>query len=328
MRNAAIIGTGRHLPDKVLTNTELENMVETSDEWIRTRSGIKERRIAEPGTSASSLGVPAARRALKKAGVRPTDLDLIIVSTMTPDMPFPATACLIQRELGAKKAIAFDLQAACSGFLYGLEVGRQFIATGTYQYVLVCASEVMSSVIDWTDRSTCVLFGDGAGAAVLAPCESGYGILTSHLHSDGREADLIEMPGGGSRNPATHETINTGLHYLKMKGNEVFKLGVRLMSMSVRHVLAESGISEDNIDLLIPHQANIRIILAMAERLKIPLEKVYINLSRYGNTSAASIAIALDEALEEKRIASNDVVVLSAVGAGLSWGAACIRWPA
>lgn len=327
MKNAAIIGTGRHLPDKVLTNAELEEMVETSDEWITSRSGIKERRIAGSGIPASSLGVSAARRALEKAGLKPTDLDLIIVPTMTPDMPFPATACLIQRELGAKRAIAFDLQAACSGFLYSLEVGRQFIATGTYRYVLVCASEVMSSVIDWTDRSTCVLFGDGAGAAVLASCESKYGILASHLHSDGRQADLIEMPGGGSRNPATHETINAGLHYLKMKGNEVFKLGVRLMSMSVRHILAESDISEEDIDLLIPHQANIRIILSMAERLKIPLEKVYINLSRYGNTSAASIAIALDEALEEGRIDSNDVVVLSAIGAGLSWGATCIRWP-
>ncbi|MDI6791618.1 MAG: beta-ketoacyl-ACP synthase III [bacterium] len=327
MTNAAIIGTGRHLPDKVLTNADLEKMVETSDEWITSRSGIKERRIAEPGTSASALGLPAAKRALAKAGLSPADLDAIIVPTMTPDMLFPATACLIQRELGAKRAIAFDLQAACSGFIYGLEVGRQFIAAGTYKYVLICATEVMSAVIDWTDRSTCVLFGDGAGAVVLAPCEEGYGILAAHLHSDGREADLIEMPGGGSRNPATQETIAAGLHYLKMKGNEVFKFGVRLMSMSVRHVLAESGIPEEKVDLLIPHQANIRIILAMAERLKIPLEKIYINLYRYGNTSAASIPIALDEALEERRINPNDVVVLSAIGGGLSWGAVCLRWP-
>ncbi|MBI4436792.1 MAG: ketoacyl-ACP synthase III [Candidatus Omnitrophica bacterium] len=319
------IGLGKYLPEKVLTNHDLERMVDTSDEWIATRTGIKERRVVSNGMVTSDLGARASEAAIARAGLRPEEVDLIVVATITPDMPFPATSCLIQEKLGAKRAACFDVSAACSGFIHALTIAKQFIAAGTYKNALVVGAETLSTIVDWKDRNTCVLFGDGAGAAVMAPVSEG-GILSTYLGSDGGYGELLMIPGGGARFPASEKTIREGLHYMRMNGGEVFKLAVRAMTESVERIVRENGFTMDQITCLIPHQANVRIIEAMAERLGYPLSKIYLNLNRYGNMSSASTVTALCEAVEEGRVKRGDLVVLVAVGGGLVWGSCLVRW--
>jgi 3-oxoacyl-[acyl-carrier-protein] synthase-3 len=321
-----IVGTGSYLPDRVLTNADLEKMVDTTDEWITTRSGIKERRIAPDWMCTSDMATEAARRAMDQADVREDEIDLIICATVTPDMPFPATACLVQKKLGAKRAAAFDMEAACSGFLYGLEIGQQFITSGTYNNVLVIGAEKLSAIVDWQDRSTCVLFGDGAGAAVLRSRGEEHGILTTCMGADGSQADILLLPGGGARYPATKESVSAGMHYLKMSGKEVFKNAVTAMQTAAEEALRRCNLTVGDIKCVIPHQANIRILEALADRLGAPMEKVYINLYRYGNISAASVAIALDEAAREGRFQRGDLVLLIAFGSGLTWASCVIQW--
>lgn len=313
------------MPKKVLTNADLEKMVETSDEWITTRTGIKERRIVAKNEAASDLAIKAAQEALNAANLKGADLDLIIVATITPDMQFPSTACFVQAALGAKNAVGFDISAACSGFIYALVVAQQFIAGGVYKKVLVIGTEVLSSVTDWQDRNTCVLFGDGAGAAVLEEVKSG-GILSTYLGTDGSYTDMLMLPGGGSRNPATHKTIDCRLHYLKMRGNELFKIAVKSMIDAAKHGLDKAGLTGKDVDLLIPHQANARIISAVAKRLGLTEDKVYMNIEKYGNMSSASLIVALAEAVKEGRVKKGDTIVLDAFGAGLVWGACVIKW--
>jgi 3-oxoacyl-[acyl-carrier-protein] synthase-3 len=320
-----ILGTGSYVPERVMTNADLERMVATSDAWIMERTGIRERRIAAPGEACSDLAVNAAERALAAAGVAAADLDLILLATCTGDYPVPSTACLIQQRLGAARAAACDIGAACCGFLYALGVGDAYVRTGT-QHVLVIGAEVMSVVTDWTDRNTCVLFGDGAGAAVLGPSDGDRGILSSHLHSDGGLWDLIAVPGGGSRMPPSEKMVAERQQYIKMKGNETFKVAVKTLEDSVREALAANGLTAADLDLLVPHQANLRIIKAVASRLGLPLEKVMLNLERYGNTSAASIPLALDEAVKAGRIKDGSLVVMEAFGAGLTWASTVVRW--
>ncbi len=322
---AGISGVGFYVPDKVLTNRDLEKMVETSDEWIRTRTGISERRIAEKGTGTSDLAAKAALSALQNAGLKAEDLDLIIAATTTPDMPLPSCACLVQAKIGAHKAAAFDLAAACAGFVYALVTAEQFIRTGTYKNILVIGADLISSYIDWTDRSTCILFGDGAGAVVLTPAKTG-GILSSVIGSDGRHADLLKICGGGSKFPATAETVKNKDHYLRMTGSEVFKLAVRGMTDAVTESLQKANVSLDQVACFIPHQANQRIIDAVGERLGLAPEKVFVNLAKYGNTSAASCVIALCEALSMGKIKKKDKIVLATFGSGLVWGAMVIEW--
>jgi len=321
-----IIGTGSYLPEKVLTNKDLQKRVETSDEWIQERTGIRERRIASDKEAASDLGVAAAQRALEMAQVKASDVDLIIVGTGTPDMLFPSTACLVQDRLGANRAFAFDLSAACSGFLYALSVGDQYIRTGSAQTALIIGSEVMSMLMDWTDRSTCILFGDGAGAVVLKAQRSRRGILSTHLHSEGSFWDLICVPGGGSRFPPSKETLEKRLNFLKMKGNETFKVAVRTLEEAAREALEANQYTAKDLDHVIPHQANLRIIQSVAQRLGVPMEKMVVNLQNYGNTSAASIPIALDEAVRTNRVKAGHLILLEAFGGGLTWGSALIRW--
>ncbi len=322
---ASIAGLGFGVPDRVLTNRDLEKMVDTSDEWIRTRTGISERRVIDKGMGTSDLAAKAAVAAMKSAGVKPEEIELIITATSTPDMPLPSCACLVQQKIGAGKAAAFDLAAACSGFVYGLATGEQFIRTGFYKNVLVIGADAISSYIDWTDRSTCVLFGDGAGAAVLKP-STDHGILASSLGSDGQYADLLTISCGGSKRPASHASVDEKGHYLKMAGAEVFKLAVRGMTDSVTEALSRAGVKQDEIACFIPHQANLRIIDAVAERLDLPKEKIFVNLQKYGNTSAASCAIALCEAVEQKKVKKGDKVVLATFGSGLVWAAMVIEW--
>lgn len=322
---ARILGTGSYVPERVLTNADLERMVATSDAWIMERTGIRERRIAAPGEACSDLAVQAAERALAAAGVAAADLDLILLGTCTGDYPIPSTACLVQHRLGAARAAACDIGAACCGFLYALGVGDAYVRTGM-RHVLVIGSEVMSAVTDWTDRNTCVLFGDGAGAAVLGPSEGDRGILSSHLHSDGGLWDLIAVPGGGSRMPPSDKMVAERQQYIKMKGNETFKVAVKTLEDSVREALAANNLTAADLDLLVPHQANLRIIKAVASRLDLPLEKVMLNLERYGNTSAASIPLALDEAVKEGRIKEGSLVLMEAFGAGLTWASTVVRW--
>ncbi len=326
LRRVRMAGVGKCLPPKVMTNLELEQLVDTSDEWIRTRTGIRERRIAEPGTATSDIAVPASQQALKDAGLDPKDLQLIIVATSTPDMIFPSTACLVQERLGATNAACFDVQAACTGFLYALAVANQCVAGGMYDNALVIGAEVLSGFIDWTDRSTCVLFGDGAGACVLLPSSTRSGILATHLGSDGGGKEMLQLPGGGSRVPPSHASIDQRLHFLQMKGNEVFKVAVRTMVEATTRVLAKCGHTPEEVDCLIPHQANQRIIDAVRERMGLDPARVYTNLERYGNMSAASTIVALREAVDEGRVTPGDLVVLVAFGAGLTWGAAAIEW--
>lgn len=322
---ARIAGTGSYAPTRVLTNADLERMVATSDEWIRERTGIRERRIAATGEACSDLAVQAGRRALTAAGVAAADLDMILVATCTGDFPLPATACLVQHQLGATKAGACDLSAACCGFVYALSVADAYIKTGM-RHVLVIGSEVMSAITDWTDRNTCVLFGDGAGAVVLSASDGERGILSTDLRSDGTLCELIMVPGGGSRTPPSEKVITERLHNIKMKGNETFKVAVRTLEEIARTTLSANHFRVEDLDLYVPHQANVRILRAVMERLGIPIEKVLLNLDRYGNTSAASIPIALDEAVGEGRIKDGSLVMLGAFGAGLTWASAMIRW--
>ncbi|MBX3334289.1 MAG: ketoacyl-ACP synthase III [Nitrospira sp.] len=322
---ARIAGTGSYAPTRVLTNADLEGMVATSDEWIRERTGIRERRIAATGEACSDLAVQAGKRALTAAGVAASDLDMILVATCTGDFPLPATACLVQHQLGATKAGACDLSAACCGFVYALSVADAYIKTGM-RHVLVIGSEVMSAITDWTDRNTCVLFGDGAGAVVLSASDGERGILSTDLRSDGTLCELIMVPGGGSRTPPSEKVLAERLHYIKMKGNETFKVAVRTLEDIARATLAANHVEVEDLDLYIPHQANVRILKAVMERLGLPIEKVLLNLDRYGNTSAASIPIAMDEAVREGRIKDGSLVMLGAFGAGLTWASAMIRW--
>lgn len=321
-----IASTGRFLPDRVLTNHDLEDIVETSDEWIRERTGIHERRIADEETGATEMGAAAGRVAMERAGVDPGEVDLLIVSTATPDRLLPSTACEIQAQIGADNALAFDLAAACSGWLYGLSMAEGYLTAGRGELALVIATEKMSSIIDWEDRSTCVLFGDGAGAAVVRPASGERGILASFLRSDGRLADLLHRPAGGARRPATAEILESGDHLVRMSGREIFKNAVRSMAEGADQALQRAGLTGDDVDILVPHQANQRIIDATARYAGIPPEKVYVNLHRYGNMSSASIPVALDEAVEEGRVSEGDHVLTAAFGAGLTWGAMAIRW--
>lgn len=320
-----ILGTGSYAPKHVLTNADLEQMVETSDSWIVERTGIRERRLAAPGEACSDLGVLAAQQALADANVQAAELDLILVATCTGDSPLPSTASLIQHRLGAVKAAACDLSAACCGFVYGLSVADAFVRTG-HKYVLVIGSEVMSSITDWTDRNTCVLFGDGAGAVVLGPTEEDRGILSLHLHADGRFSDLICVPGGGSSLPPSERVLAERLHCVKMRGNETFKIAVKTMEEAIREAVAAHGLGIDDIACLVPHQANIRILRAAGQRVGLPLDRIMINVDRYGNTSAASIPLALDEAAKNGTIQEGDLVVMAAFGAGLTWASGVMRW--
>lgn len=325
-RNAGVVGTGMYVPERRLTNFDLERMVETSDEWIRTRTGIVERRICAEGEAASDLGALAAREALRNAGVSPQEVDLILVATVTPDMYFPSTACLIQAKLGASRAAAFDMNAACSGFIYALATAAQFVTLGTYETVLVVGTECLSRFTDWSDRNTCVLFGDGAGAAVVQPVETGYGVLGFELGADGTGGHLLHIPAGGSAMPITEEAVRQKLHCIKMNGNEVFRFAVRIQAEVCEHLLHRLGLRGEDVDLFIPHQANIRIIQAAAERLGIPNERLFLNVDRYGNTSAASIPIALHEARQGGRLKQGHRVLLVGFGGGLTWGAMLLRW--
>src|SRR3989338_2430473 len=304
-----ISGLGAYVPEKVVTNFDLEKMVDTTDEWIRTRTGIRERHLAAKGQCASDLGLVAAKEALSNAGLSPSDLDLIIVATITPDMLFPSTACYLQNKLGAK-CVAFDVAAACSGFPFALAVADGFIRSGQYRHVLVVGAEVLSNFIDWTDRSTCVLFGDGAGAAIVSRTEGPHEILATYLGSDGSQADILQLPAGGSMHPPTPETIANKMHFVKMQGSEVFKVAVRTMEIAVREILKSGNLTLKDIDCLIPHQANMRILQAVAERLELPLEKVFVNVERFGNMSSASTVVALYEAVKSGMIKKNSNVVL------------------
>ena len=325
MKKVGIIGLGEYLPKKILTNADLEKMVDTSDEWITTRTGIKERRIAAKNEATSDLAIKAAKEALLNAGISAIDIELIIVASVTPDMPTPSVACFVQQGIGAKNAAAFDVSAACAGFVYALTIANQFILQGVYKNILVIGAEKLSSFTDWEDRNTCVLFGDGAAAAVVSEVQEG-GILSTYLGSDGTRADLLNIPGGGSRNPASPETLERRLHYLHMEGNEVFKLAVTIMAEAAYMAIKKAGLEPKDIDLVIPHQANIRIIMAMAKKLKFPQEKIYLNIERYGNMSSASTITALCEAVKEGRVKKGDIVLLDAFGAGLVWGACVIKW--
>jgi 3-oxoacyl-[acyl-carrier-protein] synthase-3 len=325
-RTCSITGVGSYVPAKILTNADLEKMVDTSDEWITTRTGIRERRVAARNEYTSDMAVKAAHRAMKMAGVTAEQLDLIVIATITPDMPFPATACLVQQKLGAPRAAAFDLEAACSGFIYGLEIGQQFIMSCTYDTVLVIGAEKLSSIVDWQDRNTCVLFGDGAGAAILQHRLNAHGLLTAVMGADGEKAHLLFMPGGGSRCPATTETVAAKRHYLQMEGREKYKNAVQAMCTAAQEALRRCELDISKVKCIIPHQANRRIIDAVGERLGAKPEQLFVNLDRYGNTSAASVAIALDEAVASGKIQRGDLVLLIVFGAGLTWGAAVIEW--
>ncbi len=320
-----ITGTGSYAPSRVMTNTELERMVATSDDWIRERTGIRERHIAASGEACSDLAVQAGRRALEAAGLAASDLDMILVATCTGDYPLPATACLVQHQLGATKAAACDLSAACCGFVYALSVADAYVRTGM-RHVLVIGSEVMSAITDWSDRNTCILFGDGAGAAVVSASDGERGILSTHLRSDGSLCELITVPAGGSRTPLSEQVVAERAHFIKMKGNETFKVAVRTLEEIARETLAANQLQVEDLDLYVPHQANMRILKAVMERLGLPLEKVMLNLEHYGNTSAASIPIALDEAVRAGRVRDGSLVMLGAFGAGLTWASALIRW--
>jgi 3-oxoacyl-[acyl-carrier-protein] synthase-3 len=326
MVRAAILGTGSSVPEKILSNADLELMVDTSDEWIISRTGIEERRIASPGEYTSTFATKAAERALEMAGVTADEIELIIVATVTPDFPFPATACLVQNNINATRAAAFDISAACSGFLYGLSLVEKMVLTGTVRKALVIGAEVLSRVVDWSDRNTCCLFGDGSGAVVVGSAENGSGILSTHIHSDGSYWELLHQPGVGNRHPATQSTLDERLMYLQMQGNEVFKLAVRAMEEAAHEALDANGLNLVDVDLFIPHQANRRIIDAISKRLGMPSDKVFVNLHKYGNTSAASIPIALDEASRNGKIHPGNLLLLDSFGGGLTWASSLIRW--
>lgn len=321
-----IRGTGRSLPERILSNHDLEKMVETSDEWITTRTGIKERRMAAPDECLSKFAAEAGRQALQMSGLPAEELDLIVLATVTMDQPIPATSCFLQDMLGAKKAAAFDMQAGCSGFVYALGVADQFIRTGTYRNVLVIGGEILTKFVDWKDRSTCVLFGDGCGAVVLSAHEGERGLLSTSLHANGAMADFITLPGGGSKIPVSHQMIDENLHTIKMKGNETFKIAVRSIESASRDAIEKAGLKPGDVKWFVPHQANTRIIQAVADRLGWPPEALYLNIDRTGNTSAGSIPIALDEMVRGGKVSEGDILLFAAFGAGLTWASALVRW--
>lgn len=321
-----IAGTGRYLPERVMTNADLEQIVDTTDEWIYSRTGMKERRIARDDEATSDMASAAARPALEQAGLAPEDLELIVVATITPDQPWPNTACFVQHHIGAAKAACIGLEAACSGFLYALETARNFIAAGSVNNALVIGAEKMSSILDWEDRTTCVLFGDGAGAAVLRPASGGRGILSTVMGSDGSLSHLLGVPGGGSRIPVTEEMVRQRLHFLKMEGREVYKHAVNNMVNSANRALEKAGLTSDGVQWVIPHQANLRIIRAVSQRLGIGMDRFIVNVESYGNTSGASIPIALDEAARDRRIRPGDIVLLVVFGGGFTWGSMIMVW--
>jgi 3-oxoacyl-[acyl-carrier-protein] synthase-3 len=324
--SAIIIGTGMSVPERVLTNFDLEKIVDTSDEWITTRTGIRERRISAEGEPLSRYAIEASRRAIEASRLDPTEIDLIILATVTPDMPIPATACTIQHQLGCSKAASFDLAAGCSGFIYAQSVAKQFLLSSTFKNVLVIGAELLSRYVDWKDRSTCVLFADGAGAVVMTAGEEPRGVLASSMHTDGSMVDFLYMPGGGTLHPPGQKMLDERMQYIRMRGNETFKVAVRSMEEVCREVLERAGLTPSAVDWLVPHQANRRIIKAVGSRLGIPEERCYINIDRYGNTSAASIPIALDEAVRSGKIKDGDIVMMTAFGAGLTWAASVVRW--
>jgi len=321
-----ITALGTYVPPRLLTNADLEKMVETSDQWIVERVGIRERHIVDKGVATSDLGVQAAKRALAERGIAPSDLDAIIVATVTPDMLFPCSACLVQHKLGAKRVWGFDLNAACSSFLYALQVGARFVASGAHQKVMVIGADVMSSIIDYTDRATCVIFGDGAGAVILEPAEDSEGIIDFLHEVDGSGGCSLFMPGGGSLNPASHETVSQKMHYVHQDGQAVFKFAVRKMAELCEDLLERNGLTSEDIDVFVPHQANKRIITATADRLKMPIEKVIIDIDRYGNTTSATIPLAMNSARQQGKLNKGDLVLLAAVGAGFTVGTALVRW--
>ncbi len=325
-QRASITGIGSYLPGKVLTNYDLEKMVDTSDDWIIQRTGIKERRIIENGQITSDLGTQASLRAMEDAGVSPNDLDMIITSTITPDHIFPSTSCFIQQKLGATRASAFDILAACAGFIYALSIGQSFVNSGAMETVLVVGAECLSTITDYTDRTTCVLFGDGAGAVVIQKSSTKHEILSTSLAADGSQADVLIMPGGGAKTPASIESVQQRTHYIQFRGKEVFKLAINNITNLILETVTKNDLTINDIDLIIPHQSNLRIIEATMEKLGLPKEKAFVNIDKYGNTSSASIPIAIDEARKEGRLSKGDIVMLVAFGGGLTWGSSVIRW--
>jgi 3-oxoacyl-[acyl-carrier-protein] synthase-3 len=325
-RTVSIIGTGSYVPERVLANAELEKLVDTSDDWITSRTGIKERRIAATGEFTSDLATNAALAALENAGIAPTEIDLIILATITPDRFMPSTACLVQAKIGATNAACFDVSAACSGFLYGIEIAQQFITSHTYNTILVIGADKLSSIIDWKDRNTCVLFGDGAGAAILRHRAHGHGVIATRMGSNGGLAELLQVPGGGSACPITADNAGQSLNTIRMEGRETFKHAVTNMVESARKVLDDAGLDSSDLACVIPHQANLRIISAVAERLEVPLEKIMVNLDRFGNTSAAAVAIALDEANRTGRMKVGDYVLIVVFGGGMTWASSVVQW--
>jgi 3-oxoacyl-[acyl-carrier-protein] synthase-3 len=325
-RTVSIIGTGSYLPERVLTNADLERMVDTSDAWITSRTGIKERRIAADGEHTSDLAAKAALAAIENAEISAAEIDLILVATVTPDMFFPSTACVVQSKIGAKNAACFDVSAACSGFLYAVEIAQQFITSHTYNTILVIGADKLSSIVDWKDRNTCVLFGDGAGAAILRHRGGGHGVIATHMGSNGDLADILYIPGGGCRFPISPENVDQRLNAIKMNGKETYKQAVTAMLTAAHSVLDQSGLKADDLACIIPHQANLRIIEAIADRMKVPIERFVVNLDKFGNTSAAAVAIALDEASRTGRMKVGDYVLLVVFGGGLTWASSVIQW--
>ena len=326
MKRAKIVGVGAYAPKRILTNAELEKMVDTSDEWIVQRTGIRERHIVDESEATSDLALRAAQQALERAGVEPGEIDFIVVGTTTGDMAFPTTANILQHRLGCRNAGSIDVYAACAGSVYSLSVGAQYIQTEKYRTVLCVGAECLSRITDYTDRGTCILLADAAGAVVLRPSEDESGIIDTDLYSDGKYWEFLYQPGGGARHPATHETVDKRMHFAKMKGNEVFKVAVRMFGEAAERILTRNGFTADDLDLFIPHQANLRIIEAAVKRLKVPMDKVMINVDRYGNTGAASVYVAMEEAWSSKRLSTGDLVLLAAFGGGFTWGAALLRW--
>lgn len=325
-QRASITGIGSYLPGKVLTNYDLEKMVDTSDDWIIQRTGIKERRIVENGQITSDLATQASLRAMEDAGVSPKDIDMIITSTITPDHIFPSTSCFIQQKIGASRASAFDILAACAGFIYAMSIGQSFVNSGAVETVLVVGAECLSKITDYTDRTTCVLFGDGAGAVIIQKSCTKHEILSTSLAADGSQSDILIMPGGGAKNPASLESVQQRAHYIQFKGKEVFKLAINNITNLILETVNKNGLNLEDIDLIIPHQSNLRIIEATMEKLGLPMEKTFVNIDKYGNTSSASIPIAIDEARKEGRLSKGDIVMLVAFGGGLTWGSSVIRW--
>ncbi|NLY76647.1 MAG: ketoacyl-ACP synthase III [Tissierellia bacterium] len=321
-----IAGIGSYIPPKIITNDDISKLVDTSDEWIVERTGIRERRVVDKDTSTSDIATIAAKRALQDGGISPEEIDLILVATVTPDMAFPSTACIVQKSIGAANAAAFDISVGCAGFIYGLSIGASFIRSGAYKKVLIIGAETLSKIVNWEDRNTCILFGDGAGACILERCEEGYGFLSFDLGADGTDGNLLTMPAGGSRLPASYETVSNNLHTIKMDGREVFKFAVRIMEKTSLNVLNKANITLDELDYLVPHQANIRIIDSASRKIGITPDKVYVNLDRYGNMSSGSIPVALDEAYRNSLLKTGDMILLVAFGSGLTWGSTLLKW--